>query len=1352
MQKKRPIPNTAHRRQQAGKPARASSSIIAGMAPRSLFSLIRRLLRWTLWGLAAVVLVVVLGLGYVTFVGVPVDASLLRGRIAGAFSEALGREVRFEGPMELEISARPRLRVGGLHIANAPGFEGGDFASLGEARLALDLWPLLQRRLQIEEISGSKVSIRLQHRADGSNNWTFVLPQRQAPPPPPAADGQAPMISTGEALTMLDVRQVTLENLNVEYVGASGKSHYFDLHRLSAQSRSGEPLKLTLDGAVEKEFPYQVAFTGGLPADLADPDKPWPVDLTLTFLSSTLTASGTVSGRNGEIRFGLGTENLHEFERLLQTRLPPVGASGIAGLVRYEPGKVSLTQLGAAMGNTALIGNLEFDYSGVRPRVSGELAVPVLDMRPFLTDRPREEIVVASAPPKSLAEVYRELSAATFSLAEMTRADADVKLRVDNWLSLPGEVRDVALQVKVQDGRLEAPMQATVTGVTLAGSALVDGVADPPTFRLALGTRDSELGGLAELLTGARGIAGKLGRFDLRIAAQGDQGAELVQSLDVRLDVERGAFSYGNVEGGRPVEFTLEKFAVAIPAGKALTGELRGSLLGNPLTAQLRGGALETMMLETRAPLDFSVRSGTVRARLHGMIQPPAADRGPELAFEVSAANAGDVADWFGLRAGARAPVALSGRASMRSTEWRLADVAFRLGRSQLNADLARVGIGSQPLVQVSLRAAALDVAELESLLPKAEKKEASGGPVLDIPILPQGIDLTDADIAVRLARLLNSPLEVREVSFDGRVREGYMHPSPFAATVADTALSGAILLDLRGTDPNAGLWLYANQVNIGELLRRLGLARDIDSSIDLIQLYLATRSTRLGDLIANADLTGNLVGGRLALRDPGGGPGARIALESGLLRAAPGDKVALQLDGALDDIPVRIGIETASARDLVDPKLRVPFRLTLDAAESRVALSGAIARPLGDRDVELALDASGPRFSTLDKLVRASLPPWGPWSAAGRFRMSKQGYAVDDLKLQVGESVLTGTGQYGTAGPRPRIDIALSAPNIQLDDFRLAGWTPVEKKPEPEKELTAEEIRKQAAAASDKAQTLLSPAVLRRQDVFLDIRVEQVRSGADQLGSGRLLARLENGRADIGPIEINIPGGSAKLAMGYEPSETDVAVDLKIDVEKFDYGILARRIKPETDLSGSFSVKMDVRSRARYLSDILKHGSGRIEFGVWPVNMQSGIFDLWAVNVLVALVPAVDPGKASKVNCAIGRFDLHDGKLSDRIIVLDTGRMRVVGKGSADFDAESLDLRMRPQAKSAQFLSLATPIRVSGTFSNFKIGVAPGGMIETVGRLATSIVWVPLQKLFGKKIPADGADVCQVALDDALR
>jgi len=1317
--------------------------------PNKLTAHAKRLLRWTLWTVGSLVMLVVLVFLYITFVGVTIDASALRNRLADTFAENIGRQVRFDGPVRMEVSAHPKLLVGGLHIANAQGFEGGDFASLGEARLALDLWPLLlKKRLQVEELSGNDVRILLQLRADGSNNWTFKRPHSGKPKPPPKPEGGAPVITAEEAVTLLDIQRVTLQALNIEYVGADGKHHFFDLHSLQAQSPAGQPFTMTLNGAVEKSFPYKLEFTGGRMAELSF-DKPWPVNLTLTFLSSTLTVSGNVSGNSGELTFGLGTESLIEFERLFQTKLPDVGASGIAGTFVYSPRKMSLVQLAGTMGRTTLTGKLDFDYSGTRPKISGDLTLPTMDLRPFLGEKPRDD----ATPPRSLGDLYRDLSAATFSLKQFSTADMDLTVSVKRWLSLPGDVQDASLRIKLQDGKLDAPVQATIGGVALTGAASADSTASPPSFRLELGTRDSDLGGLAQLLLGVDGMKGHLGRFDLRLAANGDQASELVRSLDVRLDIDRGRFSYGNLEGGRPVEFVLDKLAVTLPPAKPLSGSMRGTLLGHPFLAQLRAGALEPMMLEGRSPLDFDLRSGSVRARLQGVLQPPAKNAGPDIAFDISAPRAGELASWFGFKPGSDAPAALSGKASMRSDEWALNDVVFRLGRTVFSASLARTGIGTQPLVKVRLAAEQIDLQELESLMPAPqEKKKTSDRPMVDIPILPQGIDLTDADIEVRVKKFAGSPLEVRDVSFDGRIREGFMNPSPFAATVSDTAFTGAVLMDLRGAEPSAGLWLFAGNIDVGKLLRKFGIAANIDATFSELGINLVARSSRLGDMLARSELLGQIGGGRIVLRDANTKAEARIAVDKGELRAEPGKPLRLSIKGSLDNIPVSVSLETARAHELVDSKLPMPFIFEAEAAQTRVKLAGAIARPLGS-EIELGLEMNGPRFDSLNKLVRASLPPWGPWSATGVFRMSARGYEVPNLKLQVGESVLTGDGKLDTTGQRPRMDVSLTAPNIQLDDFKLGDWSPAEKKPEQaEKTLTAEEMRAKAAEGADRAQMLLSREVLLRQDAYLNVKVDQVLSGPDKLGSGQLQAKLENGRAEIGPIVVNVPGGSARLLLGYEPTDSDVKVNLAVDVEKFDYGILARRAKPGSDLAGTFSVKMDVNSRAQYLSDVLRHGNGRIEFAVWPKNMQSGIFDMWAVNVLVALVPAVDPGKASKVNCAIGRFQLSDGKLVDRVILMDTSRMRVTGTGSADFSKENLELRMRPQAKTAQFLSLSTPISVSGTFSNFKIGVSPGDVVETVGRLATSIVWVPLQKIAGKKLPADGSDVCYGTLDAAVK
>jgi uncharacterized protein involved in outer membrane biogenesis len=247
-------------------------------------------------------------------------------------------------------------------------------------------------------------------------------------------------------------------------------------------------------------------------------------------------------------------------------------------------------------------------------------------------------------------------------------------------------------------------------------------------------------------------------------------------------------------------------------------------------------------------------------------------------------------------------------------------------------------------------------------------------------------------------------------------------------------------------------------------------------------------------------------------------------------------------------------------------------------------------------------------------------------------------------------------------------------------------------------------------------------------------------------MGNGKLEAKLEDGRADIGPVVVNTPGGSASLRLGYEPSEKDVAVSLRAEVKRFDYGILARRIDPDSDMHGIFSLDVDVSARAQYLSEILRNGNGRINFAVWPENMNAGVLDIWAVNVLVALLPVIDPANASKVNCAIGRFELKNGELSDKGIFIDTSRMRVIGKGSSNFTNNEIQLYLRPSSKTPQFMSFALPIEVKGTFDDFHVGIRAADVLEVASQFATSVIWVPLKMLFGQTIPSDGSDVCAAA------
>ncbi|MCU0869224.1 MAG: AsmA family protein, partial [Burkholderiales bacterium] len=1056
---------------------------------RSTGRVARRVAKWVGITAGALIVAVVAIAAWIVFVGITIDAAPLRTQIADAFAQALGRPVRFDGPAELRISAAPRLRVGGLHIGNPDGFD-GDFATLGEARLALDLWPLLGKRLRVHELTGTDVSLRLAKHADGRDNWRFGDGREAPPPPPPDADDAARRKAALDVAKQVrvDIGRIALERVALEFVGADGKPHFFDLTLLEAQSRAGQPLKVTMRGQVEKQFPYTVDIVGGtLDAVLAGtPD--WPITLDLAFLGTTLKLDAKLTGVRSDVRFAIDTPDLAQLEKLLQAQFPKVGATHLTGRVVTDPDVVAIRELDGRMGRTTLRGELVGDLRGVRPKLSGRLDLPTLDLRPFLVDQPQ-----ADEDPKSLADTYRELQKATFSLKALRRADVDLTLAVGEWLSLPGDVRDAQLAVKLVDGRLDVPLRVTATGVRLEGALTADGRVEPPTFGLTLGTRDTKLGGLAELLAGLRGLDGRLAALDIAVAAQGDQGSELAQSLDIRIGLRDANLTYGNAEGARPVEFTLKRFDVALPPGKPLTGHLAGTLLGQPITASLATGSLEQMALESKAPLDFVLRSGPVRARLNGVLAAPDDGDGTRVAFALDAPRTAEVARWLSLRPGGDAAVSISGTARARGDEAAIDDLHIRLGRTELRASLARVVANGRPLLRVKLDAPLIDVPQLQSLLPPApppdpRKPPAPAKAVLEIPILPRGIDLTDADIDVDVRTVRGPSIEVREIAFDGRIRDGHMPAAPFSARVGGLAFRGAVSLDLRG-EPSSALWLATQDADIGALLHSLGIAPQLDAKVASLRLHLIARSSLLGQMLARSQLTGIVEGGFFAYRDPATGAAARVEIDNGTLAAAPGAPIRLDLVGEVDDTPVKIALSTASAVDLVDPKKRVPMRLEADTSETSLKLEGSVDRDVDKRDVELALAMRGTRFDRLDRLARASLPPWGPWSLDGRFRMSTRGYAVEDLVFRVADSALRGRGVFDTSGRKPRLDIDLHSPRIQLDDFRLGDWSATKKPPAdapPAKPLGEAEARAKARDATRHAQQLLSREVLARQDATL--------------------------------------------------------------------------------------------------------------------------------------------------------------------------------------------------------------------------------------------------------------------------
>ncbi len=445
---------------------------------------------------------------------------------------------------------------------------------------------------------------------------------------------------------------------------------------------------------------------------------------------------------------------------------------------------------------------------------------------------------------------------------------------------------------------------------------------------------------------------------------------------------------------------------------------------------------------------------------------------------------------------------------------------------------------------------------------------------------------------------------------------------------------------------------------------------------------------------------------------------------------------------------PLELVFDVADTNLTVKTRIEEPISLGEPAADESAAVP---MLPAGRRFGQVDVSISGESLESLEPLVGVDLPRWGPHAFTGAFEAFEGGRYRAGIEVKVGTSTLEGTLEAVT-GERPRIDVALASPTVQLDDFDTTGWSPLGEEPAPE-EVAVGPGEGEAPEEPQRPAAILSPEVMNALDARLDVAVEEVVSGQDPLGQGRLTASLEGGRFRLDPFELQVPGGTATLFASLEPSGSGVAGEVRASVERFDYGILARRVDAATDMGGLFGLDVALKANAPNARRLMANANGHFDFAVFPENIDASLIDLWAVNLVAAVLPAVDSGEESRINCVVGLFDMEDGVMRQHTLMLDTTNMTVTGQAEIDFRAETVRVNLEPEAKEPEFFSVATPVHASGTFAEINedpvqvVGVSAGDVVGTVVGFMTSIVHVPIRRIFSNRDEADDLDECLKAI-----
>ncbi|MBF0268206.1 MAG: AsmA family protein [Alphaproteobacteria bacterium] len=431
--------------------------------------------------------------------------------------------------------------------------------------------------------------------------------------------------------------------------------------------------------------------------------------------------------------------------------------------------------------------------------------------------------------------------------------------------------------------------------------------------------------------------------------------------------------------------------------------------------------------------------------------------------------------------------------------------------------------------------------------------------------------------------------------------------------------------------------------------------------------------------------------------------------------------------------------------------------QLVLRAKSLTSPLSIELAGSLDDKAFELkgttgpVADLLAAKAWPMDLNAKAGFLLPVPIQLAGTLTMGDKSYAMDNLKLVLGKSTLSGTAKMAMAD-RPRATVRLSSDLIDLSEI-----TPVsDKKSEPAKKsadgrvFPADPLPLSGLKAADAdAEIKIGKLILPNKLAFDGINAKIL---------------LNNGRLETKPFSLNLGGGNIATNMVLDASSgNSAALNLNVVGKQVVAGTIAKEMgQSDMFTGGPTDINIDLRGNGGSVRSLMAGLNGDIQIVMGQGRVNNTLINWGGGDILTQVFNAANPMAKKEdhtpISCGVVRFKVTDGMANaPKGIAVETDKLDIVGDGTANLKTEGLDFGIKPTVKEGLGVgvgNLASMIRLSGTMGSPSVGVDAAEAAKTALKTGAAVATGGLSVLGGALLDKTGVTTaassgppCQVAL-----
>lgn len=405
------------------------------------------------------------------------------------------------------------------------------------------------------------------------------------------------------------------------------------------------------------------------------------------------------------------------------------------------------------------------------------------------------------------------------------------------------------------------------------------------------------------------------------------------------------------------------------------------------------------------------------------------------------------------------------------------------------------------------------------------------------------------------------------------------------------------------------------------------------------------------------------------------------------------------------------------------------PFKATLTDGATRIDMDAATQQPFDLDVLDMQMTAAGPNLADLYYLFGFTPLNSRPYRVTGRLRVSGKTLLAEGLHGRIGDSDIAGSLSSDQVGARRRLSGRLSSRTLAAADLAtLLASLPPRLTARSQPGLSGKGETPKGRVFS---QTPFSISRLQAEDLRIDYSAAAL-TGFDLPLSdlhGRLA--ITDGTLAFAPVSAALAGGTVRAAFSLKPGRPDSQVTLKLDMHDVRLSGLTHGAG---GVGGALGVSIAARGGGSSLAGAAADASGeagfRLQRGAIPKADAAALGgDLfWLIGAKLGA-----KGARTGLRCAAGDFQIANGVMHAKRLVIATDTSAAVGGGDIDLGHETLALRLlTADVGPKPAVQLSAPITITGTLAQPKVGAE-----LTKGKLDVSGLFGALVRPFKPPAPA---------------